>query len=330
MEGENESVQPQSMDVADAVAAMEPEPQPEPPPEEPVEEAGGGRAGSRGRARGGRGARILERRGQGGLGRRAGRAAAGAEEVRAAARRVRQREGARGRRSCAPRPRRRSSAPTPRSSTRPRSGGGRPARRCSGPSPTSGPRSTGRRWPRRTPPNRRGSTSSGMEEAGLLAEADRRGQRGHCRPPTQRAAQALQQARQAEHAKLAARLPELLRHARDGAQDLRRARPDSCSPRASRPTASTPIHEAPIIEMALNAMRFEQAQQHALLRRPKEPSPRRGEHPARPTPTRVVPGPARRAGNRASDAARQVGERFRKSGGNSIADAAELIRLSGL
>ena len=31
-----------------------------------------------------------------------------------------------------------------------------------------------------------------------------------------------------------------------------------------------------------------------------------------------------------SDAARQVGERFRKSGGDSIADAAELIRLNGL
>ena len=35
-------------------------------------------------------------------------------------------------------------------------------------------------------------------------------------------------------------------------------------------------------------------------------------------------------GSRSGEAIRQVGERFRQSGGASIADAAELIRLSGL
>jgi hypothetical protein len=61
-----------------------------------------------------------------------------------------------------------------------------------------------------------------------------------------------------------------------------------------------------------------------------------GKTPGKPTPARVAPGPASsapaqaRAGNRNADAARQVGERFRKNGGNSIADAAELIRLNGL
>jgi hypothetical protein len=89
--------------------------------------------------------------------------------------------------------------------------------------------------------------------------------------------------------------------------------------------------------MALNAMRFEQAQQHVLRSSEgKALSAKAGKTPGRPTPTRVAPGPASpapsqaRAGNRTSDAARQVGERFRKNGGNSIADAAELIRLNGL
>jgi hypothetical protein len=60
------------------------------------------------------------------------------------------------------------------------------------------------------------------------------------------------------------------------------------------------IHEAPIIEMALNAMRFEQAQQKAL-------AAKAGKTQGKPTPTRVVPGPATptpsqaRAGNRNAD-----------------------------
>ena len=91
------------------------------------------------------------------------------------------------------------------------------------------------------------------------------------------------------------------------------------------------IHEAPIIELALAAMRFEQAQKKASpVLRSSEGSVTTANTTARATPTRVAPGPASRAGNRTSDAARQVGERFRKNGGNSIADAAELIRLNGL
>ena len=91
------------------------------------------------------------------------------------------------------------------------------------------------------------------------------------------------------------------------------------------------IHEAPIIEMALAAMRFEQAQKKASpVLRSSEGTVTTANTTARATPTRVAPGPASRAGNRTSDAARQVGERFRKNGGNSIADAAELIRLNGL
>ena len=163
-----------------------------------------------------------------------------------------------------------------------------------------------------------------MDEAAVLAEANRRGQ-ADVQAANARAEQAFQHARRAEHAKLAQRLPDYF-----GAPETAAKTYDELGKYlfakgipADRINA---IHEAPIIELALNAMRFEQAQNHVLRSR------RSGEAgtTARPTPTRVAPGPANRAGNRTADAARQVGERFRKSGGSSIADAAELIRLNGL
>lgn len=74
-------------------------------------------------------------------------------------------------------------------------------------------------------------------------------------------------------------------------------------------------------------MRFEQAQKRASTVRTTT------ANSAKTTPTRVAPGPANalgRTGNRNADAARQVGERFRRSGGASVLDAAELIRLNDL
>ena len=68
----------------------------------------------------------------------------------------------------------------------------------------------------------------------------------------------------------------------------------------------------------LDAMRFEQAQKQAPALRSSEGTVT-GKWPAnttaKTTPTRVAPGPAGRIGNRNVDAARQVGERFRRSGG---------------
>jgi hypothetical protein len=166
-----------------------------------------------------------------------------------------------------------------------------------------------------------------MDEAAVLAEANRRGQQD-VQAATARAEQAFQHAKHVEHAKLAQKLPDYFgspEKAQKTYQDLGKFLFAKGIP-ADR---IAQIHEAPIIEMALNAMRFEQAQQKAL-------TARAGKIPGKPTPTRVAPGPASpapsqaRAGNRTSDAARQVGERFRKNGGNSIADAAELIRLNGL
>ena len=159
-----------------------------------------------------------------------------------------------------------------------------------------------------------------QKDQALLADANRR-QQEDTRAATERAVQALGQAKHVENAKLAAKLPDYFGTREKAARtyaDLGKFLLAKGIP-AER---IVQIYEAPIVEMALAAMRFDRAQQKALA----------AKTPARRTPTRVAPGPAgqTRAGNRDSDAARQVGERFRKSGGNSIADAAELIRLSGL
>ncbi|HMK01149.1 MAG TPA: hypothetical protein VK552_17675 [Reyranella sp.] len=160
-----------------------------------------------------------------------------------------------------------------------------------------------------------------MDEAAVLAEASRRGQQD-VQAATARAEQAFQHARHVEHAKLAQKLPDYF-----GAPETSQKTYDELGKfllaKGIPADRINQIHEAPIIEMALNAMRFEQAQKRASTVTTANTT-------ARATPTRVVPGPTSRVGNRTNDAARQVGERFRKNGGNSIADAAELIRLNGL
>jgi hypothetical protein len=160
-----------------------------------------------------------------------------------------------------------------------------------------------------------------QKEAALLADASRR-QQEDTKVATERAAQAFELAKQAENAKLAHRLPDYF-GSPDKAQKTYAELGKFLFAKGIPADRIAQIHEAPIIEMALAAMRFEQAQQKAL-------AAKAGKTQGKPTPTRVAPGPASRVGNRTSDAARQVGERFRKNGGNSIADAAELIRLNGL
>jgi len=160
-------------------------------------------------------------------------------------------------------------------------------------------------------------------EATLLVEANRRGQ-AEIAVANERAQRAFFEARQVEHAKLEKKLPEYFgpdvsakTYGELGNFLLAKGIP------AERINA---IHEAPIIELALAAMRFEQAQKQASTVTKQGAA----NTTAKTTPTRVAPGPAFRAGNRQSEAARQVGERFRRSGGASIADAAELIRLNEL
>jgi hypothetical protein len=170
-----------------------------------------------------------------------------------------------------------------------------------------------------------------QKEQALLADANRR-QQEDTRAATERAAHAFELAKQAENAKLAHTLPDYF-----GSPEKAQRTYDELArflfAKGIPADRIAQVHEAPIIEMALNAMRFEQAQKRASpVLRSSEGIVTSGaaNTTARATPTRVAPGPARRTGNQASEAARQVGERFRKNRGNSIADAAELIRLNGL
>jgi hypothetical protein len=166
-----------------------------------------------------------------------------------------------------------------------------------------------------------------LDEAAMLAEAQRRGQADR-EAADKRAEQEFHRLRSAEHAKLTEKLPDFF-GTPDAAHKTYDALGRFLSAKGIPAERINAIYEAPIIELALNAWRFEQAQQHALRSAERA---KQGQS-ARPTPTRVAPGPsfARASeGNRQSDAARQVGERFRQSGGSSLNDAAELIRLSGL
>jgi hypothetical protein len=171
-----------------------------------------------------------------------------------------------------------------------------------------------------------------QDEAAILAESNRRGQ-ADMQAARQRAEQAFQEAKRTEHVKLAAKVPDYFGTPEKAAKTYDELGKFLFA-KGIPVDRINQIHEAPIIEMALNAMRFEQAQKKAspVLRSSEGTvtSPGTGNTTARATPTRVAPGPARRTGNQASEAARQVSERFRRDGGQSIEDAAELIRLNGL
>lgn len=161
-----------------------------------------------------------------------------------------------------------------------------------------------------------------QEEEALLAEAERRGH-AEMAAAEERAEQERQAARRAEHAKLAEKLPEFF--GPDRARQTYDALSRFLFEKGIPADRIAEIYEAPVIELALAAMRWERAQ--LALR--SSTGAKQGTS-AKTTPTRIAPGPAARLDNRESAAARQVGERFRQSGGASIADAAELIRLSGL
>lgn len=162
-----------------------------------------------------------------------------------------------------------------------------------------------------------------QEEETLLAEAERRGLAERA-AAEETAEQEMQAARRAEHGKLAEKLPEYF--GPDRARQTYDALSRFLFEKGIPPDRIAQIYEAPVIELALAAMRWERAQL-ALRSRDRGKG---GGNTAKTTPTRIPPGPAAVSGNRSQEAARQVGERFRQSGGASIADAAELIRLNNL
>jgi hypothetical protein len=171
-----------------------------------------------------------------------------------------------------------------------------------------------------------------QEEETLLAEATRRGEAQIAAAQAQ-AAKELEEAKRVESGKLSAKLPEWFgtpQVAQRTWDDLRRY----LFGKGIGGDRIAGVYEAPIVEIALNAMRFEHAQ--ALAQRARQrmkvdgEAARSGQRPAAAAPARVSPGPTNLPVDRAPDAVRQVSERFRRSGGASIADAAELIRLSDL
>ena len=164
-----------------------------------------------------------------------------------------------------------------------------------------------------------------QKEETLLTETRKRGE-ADAQVARSQGERALLAARHAEHAKLAERLPDFF--GPDRAADTYGELAQFLAAKGIPPNRIATIYEAPIIELALAAMRFDKAQQ-ALRQRDRRAGGSTGSS-AKPTPMRIAPGPGQPPANRAGDALRQAGERFRQGGGASIADAAELIRLSGL
>ncbi len=165
-------------------------------------------------------------------------------------------------------------------------------------------------------------------EASLLRQAHEKGQRD-IEAASQRAQGQLQEAKRTEHEKIAAKLPEFFGSSEKATSTYKELGEFLFSKGIPAERINN-IYEAPIIEMALNAMRFEKAQKQASTVVTRDATT--GKFTAKTAPTRVQPGPATRqgAGDRNAELSRRVGERFRKTDGADIRDMAELIRLNGL
>jgi hypothetical protein len=166
------------------------------------------------------------------------------------------------------------------------------------------------------------------QEGNLLRQAHEKGQRD-IEAANKRAQAQLMEAKRTEHEKLAAKHPEFFgapEKASKTYKELSQFLFDQGIP-AER---ISQIYEAPVIELALDAMRFRQAQKQASAVVNRDQTT--GKFTAKTAPTRVQPGPATRqgTGDRTAEMARRVGERFRKTEGADIRDMAELIRLNGL
>jgi len=164
-------------------------------------------------------------------------------------------------------------------------------------------------------------------EAGLLRQAHERGQRD-IEATTKRQEAQVQELRRTEHEKIATKHPEFFGTPEKATQTYKDLS-EHLFAKGVPANVIERIYEAPIIEVALNSMRFEKAQKQASVVVPNRDKAT-GKFTAE-TPKRVQPGPgARAAGDRNADQARRVGERFFNGGGKDIRDAAELIRLRNL
>jgi hypothetical protein len=167
-------------------------------------------------------------------------------------------------------------------------------------------------------------------EGNMLRQAHEQGQRD-IEAANKRAEAKMREDRIAEHAKIAAKMPEFFGTSERATKTYKELAEFLFSKGIPAERINN-TYEAPIIELALAAMRFEQGQKKAAAIVPTRDAAT-GQFTARTAPTkRVQPGPAlnRDAGDRNAEAARRAGERFRKGGGASIEDAAAFAKASNL
>jgi hypothetical protein len=154
-------------------------------------------------------------------------------------------------------------------------------------------------------------------EADMLQQAHARGQRD-IEAANHQANARLQEAKRTEHEKLAAKLPEYFSPAKAAKtyDDLGKFLYSV----GIEPARINAIHEAPIIELALDAMRFRQGKKQVsgvLSGTPNTPAQR--------TPLRVAPGPAARPGSQGNERMRQASERIRRGDSVTTEQAAALM-----
>lgn len=161
-------------------------------------------------------------------------------------------------------------------------------------------------------------------EGALLMEANRRGQ-ADIEAANKAAGDRLQQAKQETHKVLATKYTDYF-----GTPEKSKATYEKLGTflhsKGIPVDRINMIHEAPILEIALDAMRFRDAQQKASVATSSGATANTGTA----APKKVTPGAPTRAANRGQDQIRQVRERFEKSGGNDMGAAQELIERLGL
>lgn len=161
-------------------------------------------------------------------------------------------------------------------------------------------------------------------ELGLLQEAERRGQ-ADMEAANQAAMQRIQDAKVESHKVMATKYPDYF-GTPDKAKDTYEKLGLFLHSKGIPVERINTIHEAPILEIALDAMRFRDAQKKASA----ATSSGAAKTPVNTAPKKVTPGPAQPRGNREVERIRQVRERFNSSGGNDMGAAQELIERLGL
>lgn len=157
-------------------------------------------------------------------------------------------------------------------------------------------------------------------EGKLLQEANARAQRD-IETANKNAAARFEEVRRTEHEKVAAKHPEFF-GTRERADKTYKELSQYLLDGGIPANVIDRIHEAPIIEMALKAMRFDRAQKQAS----SVAKPGAANTPAARTPLRVAPGPGSQPANRGGERARQASERIRS--GRSIDSVEEAAALA--